>query len=150
MIPHKQLFRHKPDEGQIGDCWRTCLACLLDKRPEEVPHLYEDCWTDYQEGARKTAAYLATQGLASVECVYQAGLADVLRSVGGTNPGLHYILNGTSRAGCGHSVICCDDAIVWDPSLDDNGIVGPMEDGYYWVTWLVPLSLRRGQEGGAA
>jgi hypothetical protein len=143
MTPHKQLFRHKPEEGQIGDCWRTSIACLLDKRPEEVPHLIETCWQDHEEGRRRTAAYLATQGLASIEYAMTGDLRDVLRSVGGINPGLHYLLGGMSRTGVNHSVVCCDDAIVWDPSITDAGIIGPMDDGFYWITWLVPLALRK-------
>jgi hypothetical protein len=139
MTPHKQLFTHRPEGGQIGDCWRTCIACLLDKRPDEVPHLVED-WQDHERTVRATRAYLSTHGLDYVEYVLQADLADVLRSVGGINPGLHYILSGNSSAGCGHSVICCDDRIVHDPS--GNGIVGPMDDGYYWITWLVPAALK--------
>jgi hypothetical protein len=57
------------------------------------------------------------------------------------NPGVFYLLGGQSRTDCGHSVVCLDDAIIWDPSLTDAGIVGPMEDGYYWITVLIPLSM---------
>jgi hypothetical protein len=141
MTPHKQLFRHRPAEGQIGDCWRTTLGCLLDKAPHEVPHLIEDCWDDSARAKEKTRAWLATQGLAYIEYALDCSLETVLASVGGINPGVHYLLGGNSRNGCGHSVIACDDQIVWDPSLDDAGIVGPMEDGYYWVTFLVPSFL---------
>jgi hypothetical protein len=37
----KQLFRHKPDEGVFGDCFRTAIACILelDAIPtEDVAH----------------------------------------------------------------------------------------------------------------
>lgn len=142
MTPHKQLFNHKPEQGQIGDCWRTCLACLLDKAPADVPHLIEDCWDDAAEGKRKTEAYLSTLGLASVEVAFGGDdLQSVLSGVGGINPGVHYLLGGNSRTGVGHSVICLNDRIVWDPSLTDAGIVGPMSDGYYWVTFLIPSFL---------
>lgn len=27
--------------------------------------------------------------------------------------------------------------------LTDAGIIGPMEDGHYWVTWLIPMLLAK-------
>jgi hypothetical protein len=148
MTPHKQLIMHKPEEGRFGDCWRTCIACLLDKHPDDVPHFLES--GDALLFHKKTAEYLETQGLSKIEYVMEGALQDVLFSVGRMNPGMHYLLGGWSRTGCNHSVICCDGQIVWDPSLTDAGIVGPMDDGYYWITWLVPLFLRANREGGAA
>ena len=35
-----------------------------------------------------------------------------------------------------HTVICQGDRIVWDPSLTDAGIVGPMDNNYWFVEWL--------------
>lgn len=147
MTPHKQLHRHRPADGQIGDCWRTCIACLLDMAPGEVPHFVDGCWQDSAKSMANARAWLAGQGLAIIEYALSADLSDVLRSVGAINPGMYYLLGGNSATGVGHSVVCCDDGIVWDPSLDDAGIVGPMDDGYYWVSWLVPALLLRAGGG---
>ena len=141
MTPHKQLFRHRPDDGSIGDCWRTTFACLLDLLPEEVPHFTEHCWNDTPKANAAARAWLATRGLGFVELAYQSGLDSVLASVAACSPNTYYLLGGNSRTGVGHSVIALNDQIVWDPSLDDTGITGPMDDGYYWVTWLVPSFL---------
>lgn len=143
MRTFKQLFRHAPEAGVTGDCWRSTIACLLDMHPSEVPHFVEGCWEDGLEVKRRTKAWLATRGLSMVENAFDCDLHDVLSSVGSINPGLHYLLGGNSRNGTGHSVVCCDDQIVWDPALDNSGIVAPMDDGYYWVTWLVPAILRK-------
>ena len=48
--------------------------------------------------------------------------------MGAWNPGLYYILGGNSRHGVGHFVICANDKIVHDPSLDETGIVGEYTD----------------------
>jgi hypothetical protein len=40
-----------------------------------------------------------------------------------------------------HTVVCRGGRIEWDPSMDDAGIVGPCDDGFYWVTWLIPAAL---------
>lgn len=143
MTPNKQLFRHSPAEGLIGDCWRTCIACLLDLRPDEVPHFCADCWEDNQKATANAREFLALANLDFVEVAFQGDLDLILRGVAAANPGKFYLLAGNSKNGVGHSVICCDDRIVWDPSLDDSGIVGPMDDGYYWVTWLVPAWINR-------
>ncbi|HEV7913020.1 MAG TPA: hypothetical protein VGP22_04590 [Albitalea sp.] len=144
MIRHTQLFRHRPEEQQIGDCWRTTIACLLDKHPSEVPHFLDGCWGDARQANANTRAWLATQGLSFVEVAYQAcALESILASVSAINPDTYYLLGGNSRTGCGHSVIACNDQIVWDPSIDDAGIVGPMDDGFYWVTYLIPLLLMK-------
>ena len=40
MTPAKQLFT-EIDARPVGDCWRTCVAMLLDLPPADVPH-----WVD--------------------------------------------------------------------------------------------------------
>lgn len=149
MIEQKQLFRHHPSRGEIGDCHRTAIACLLHLRPDEVPHFGELSW-DHERNAwadpcpfqRHVTEYLASVGLAEVNVAYQDSLENVLAAQRATNPRAYYLLGGHSRTEVNHTVICCGGSIVWDPSLDDAGIVGPCQpDGLYWVTYLVPLSM---------
>lgn len=150
MIKQKQLYRHRPEQGEIGDCHRTAIACLLDLRPEDVPHFGEMNWDHESRAFREpghfnedVALYLAGQGLARVDVVYGGGdLEGVLNMQAHLNPDAYYLLGGESRTGVNHTVIGQGGAIVWDPSLDDSGIVGPCKpDGYYWITYLVPLRL---------
>lgn len=138
MTPYKQLFRHDPDNGVIGDCWRTCFACLLDMEPAHVPHFVFGHWDDAQASTKLARAWLAQRGFGFIEYPMNCDLADLLSSVAAINPGMHYMLSGTSSNGTGHSVIACDDGIVHDPAQDNSGIVGPMSDGFYWVSFLVP------------
>jgi hypothetical protein len=54
------------------------------------------------------------------------------------------VVHGTwpsQQIGTAHVVIALNDAIVWDPALDDSGIVGPADDGYYWIEFLVPAQI---------
>lgn len=53
------------------------------------------------------------------------------------NPDRLFILGGESMNGCGHSVIASPAGIEWDPSIDGSGIVGPMSDGFYWITYIM-------------
>jgi hypothetical protein len=142
MIQRKQLFLHRPAEGQYGDCHRTAIACLLDLEPDQVPHfLHDDC--DGTAFRKRVDAYLRTQGLVQVEEAFNSSLADVLLTLDSLAPHVYYLLGGKSKTGCNHTVIGCGGEIVWDPSPAEVGIVGPCSDGMYWITFLVPLRFQR-------
>lgn len=141
MTPHKQLFRHEPDKGVWGDCFRTTIACLLDLAPEDVPHF---CDNGVQQDVATSEArvWMAAMGLAFVDVPFggQDDVGAVLSFMGSANPGLHYILTGQSRTGCAHAVVCKDGKIVHDPSLTESGIVGPCEvDRVFWVSFIAKL-----------
>lgn len=140
MKYQKQAFRHKPEEGQYGDCHRTAIACLLDMPRDSVPNFGEH-YGSVEKFYKAEREFLESVGLAKVSVVYQGTLDQVLTTMGAVNPGAYYILGGTSKSGFGHSVIGRGGKIVWDPHPDEVGIVGPMDDGYYWVTYFVPGSL---------
>lgn len=138
MKPYKQLYRHKPEEGFWGDCHRTAIGCLLDLPPESVPHFMEggrDDWHKMEED------WLKEKGLKTLVVIFQADLDKVLEHLELMNPNIYGLLGGKSRTGCGHTVVICGGKIVWDPSLNDSGIIGPMDDGFYWVTYFTPISL---------
>jgi hypothetical protein len=142
VTPQKQLFRHNPSAGVYGDCHRTVIACLLDLAPGDVPHFYNASAGEGGNLQAKRDLWLSERGLAEVAMAFEgdldlAVLLTAMRSR--VPPGMHQILGGRSRNGCNHSVLVCDGAIVWDPSLDDSGIVGPCDDGYWWVSFLARL-----------
>lgn len=139
MIKRKQIFRHDPANGTFGDCHRTCIACLLDLEPEQVPH-----WgVHYHEPEKFNAMaqeFLKTQGLMFVTSAFgNCSVDDLLCSQGKINPGAYYLLTGKSARGCNHVVICLNDKIVHDPHPSDVGITGPTDEGWYWIDYLVPL-----------
>jgi hypothetical protein len=137
MTPQKQLNRHRPDEGIYGDCTRTVLACLLDVDRDTVPHFNDGVWEPEVKDA-----WLRERDLRSVHVLYPGDLHpdEVIAAVSAMNPGLYWQLSGESRTGVNHVVICKDGAVEWDTSLNDSGIIGPCDDGYYWVEFLTPLA----------
>jgi hypothetical protein len=144
VTPRKQLLRHRPEEGVYGDCHRTALACLLDLDPLEVPHfLHDNCGAT--EFNRRVDEWLASRGFCQANVAYQGTLSveQVLQIAELASPGVYCLLGGESRTGCNHTVIACDGKIAWDPSFLDSGIVGPCSDGLYWITFLLPLSMRK-------
>jgi len=139
MIEFKQLNFHRPEEGLIGDCFRTCIGCLLDMPPESVPHFTE-------LGDWKADTSLETQRLLNV-WLEQFNLRYIEYPLEATEETLqiylrHYFPDMYVHVGCsskhgGHSVIRKNEDYIWDPSKDNSGCVGPMKDGYYWIGLLV-------------
>ena len=80
--------------------------------------------------------FLRTRGLVPINVMFDAPLDRVLECLEAMNPGVYYLLGGKSRTGVNHTVVGLSGRIVHDPSLSESGIVGPCEDGYYWVTWF--------------
>lgn len=139
MTPQKQLNRHDPENGVLGDCYRTAIACLLDLKPEDVPHIHEHLGAmNMQDQQDLMSAWLRGRDLVeiTVPCDGALELQTALEVMARWSMGTHYMLTGQSRTGCNHVVICKGAEIVWDPSLNDSGIIGPCDDGYYWFGFL--------------
>lgn len=140
----KQMYKHDPENGVYGDCYRTCLATILGIARDKVPHYVSS--TDKAVWAieiqPKYVEWLSDRGLQELDIpVTGLGLEQVLdwqqsRSVFPVPS----ILTGTSSGGCNHCVVVYDGKIEHDPSLNDSGIIGPCDDGYYWVSWLIPIT----------
>jgi hypothetical protein len=138
MVPLKQKYRHNPAEGAYGDCHRTCLAMILELERDTVPNFAEHAHEQWGLWQDLVNEFLAEHGMGMFRIAFAADLDAVLHYMLQVNPGIFYILGGSSRNGTGHSVVCVNDKIIADPSLDDSGIVGPMEDGHFWIEVLVP------------
>lgn len=139
MIQQKQLFLHDPTNGVYGDCFRTVIASLLDLPAAEAPHFNADTGAfDMAEQDRLMNAWLAERKLSQVCVPFDGGfpLAELLAMMERLNPGVRFMLTGQSRTGCNHCVICLAGEIEWDPSQTDAGIIGPADDGNWWVTYL--------------
>lgn len=132
----KQLFDHEPDKKISGDCYRTAVGCILGKMPSEVPHFYEfvgDELPTGQEGRDKLRKYLDHLGLYPFQVPFDCDLKNVFHTMKSQNQDLPYLLSGESKSSCNHTVVCKNDSILWDPSKKDAGIIGPCDDGYFWV-----------------
>ena len=138
MKKYNNLIKHDPDNGTWGDCYRVCFAMILGLEPLDVPHFYEQGKNvDEVVKAKLIKDFLSTLGLVEVAIANPVeDYADILQTMAFLSPGVAFILSGESRSGCGHSVVCIDGGIFHDPS--GTGIIGPMEDGYYWVTLFSP------------
>ena len=143
---HKQRFEHKPEEGSIGDCHRTAIACILDLDPEDIPHIDVSTWNDPKAFQNHFVKELKKLGYGYFDVAYQSELHAILDFIGAINPDTYYLIGGTSSRGFGHTVVGLNNKIIHDPSpLGGEPIVGPMPDGYYWITVLVPIQFKANQ-----
>ena len=136
MTPHLQMFRHDPENGVHGDCFRTAIACLLDMAPGDVPHFNSPELIDMNAQNQLARDWLAERGLALIEFAWPAEsvtfdeLIANLRAGAGSDD-LHFMLTGQSPRGTCHVVIANGSGIVHDPHPDGGGLVGP-SDGFWW------------------
>ncbi|MCB1688565.1 MAG: hypothetical protein KDI33_08770 [Halioglobus sp.] len=143
MKPQKQKYLHCPEEGQYGDCYRTCLACLLDLDRDDVPHFVDTM--DPGEWERsvqpRVDAWLRERGFVelALPATGDCDLDTILQLI--SSRGVYTILTGTSATGCNHCVIVGPDRSIHDPGRDNPGIVGPADDGFWWLSVLVPVQM---------
>lgn len=138
-----QLFRHDPENGIYGDCHRAVIAWVLGRAVESVPHFaFDGC--DGETFHARIAAFLKPLGLLQFEIPFPAvsDPEDLISRYPLNLPGYSYILGGTSLNGVNHSVGVQNGKIAYDPGIDQPGIVGPCDDGYYWISLIVLRDLR--------
>lgn len=139
-----QSIRHDPDNGAFGDCHRAAIATVLGLTLDDVPHfLHDGC--NGEEFAQREARFLARHGLVAC-CVPFAGdsyqhVLETMLNINGED--FVCLLGGTSRSGCNHTVVCRGSEIVHDPSPVGSGVIGPCDDGFYWLTFFCRLDVSR-------
>lgn len=143
---HRQLNRHVPALGEIGDCFRTCIACFLNLHPSDVPHFSAHFYNGTEEMSKDMEAmyqkWLAERGLTLIDVVYAhkgppQELCDHIAAMNGED--FTYMLLGRSITST-HVCIYRGSALLWDPA-NSGGLTGDV-DGYYWMKILASLRCR--------
>jgi hypothetical protein len=149
MTPVEAIIKqHDPDAGQCGDCWRACIASMLDLPTEAVPHFAVDAegkMLNGEDASLKLMEFLRPLGFSYVEVPFSLAegdtVDDALTKIGAAwMRDVHWTLLGKSKRGFNHVVVCRGAKVVHDPTYGDpHGIVGPAEDGYFWGGWIAKL-----------
>ena len=142
MREQKQKYRHDLAIGHVGDCFRTSIACVLNVDRDSVPHFFEAVWNNDRSAlmAHEHLNRWLTEeghGLHFIEfpvdspslAYFKDYLENYFKDL--------YVLVGCNSKNGGHSVVMRGNHYMWDPSIDNSGCVGPMDDGYYWIGLLV-------------
>lgn len=126
------------ERRSAGDCFRACLASILELPLADVPHFFEGA----AAGTALTPAmddhiqqWFARMGLTLLFLPIMArSPAQAMAVFGGRYPTLYYVLVGQTRKGVNHAVVCCGTAVVHDPAgRSSPGLYGPQEDGFFTV-----------------
>lgn len=109
-----------------GNCFATCIACILDLRVEDVPNFCGDNPEANGEWLRATNRWLAQYGLRYIEFTYGDWVVD---SHG--VPDCHVIVSGPGPRGCDHATVWLNGKIAHDPHPSGDGILEPKFDGFF-------------------
>lgn len=117
-----------------GDCYRTAVACILERPLEEVPHN----WVDQKP---KMNEWIKGQGYRIINMCYDGKykLPDILIWCSQAFHGMHYILAGTSPRynDLDHVVICLNDQMIWDTHPNRAYISEPSTTGFWHMEIIV-------------
>lgn len=137
MTPVDMTTAHEPPNS-FGDCYRACVASLLDMRNDDVPHFFDD-YAESTDGVLahdRLTAFLRPRGLYplgfTIADEHKNHWFDCLRGL--------YILGGTTTRGTKHYVIATGrGTLVHDPHPTDKSGVGPDPDGTFCIVFFVKL-----------
>lgn len=128
MQKHDMQVFANPELKIIGDCYRTCIACLLDMHPLEVPHFMASTWGDWE-----TRKWLKPRGLMVIEMrcelVYNGWLLDR------EDIDLFHIMCGMTERGLMHAVVGRNGKVYHDPHPSRAGLLSATH-----MEFLIPLS----------
>lgn len=146
MKYHKMQIEHDPSHGQFGDCFRSCLASVLDyDDPLAVPHFFnfgaegesEDrinaVWDDVDTWLK------GQHNLQHISIPWEFdSLEELLKYTADIFRGAVFMLVGASP-NANHVVICRDGKVIHDPNPASESpyLLGPAKDGYWWTEFLV-------------
>ena len=131
MIKLTQLILHDPENDQYGDCFRTCIACLLEIEDiSSVPHFCDNTNERWVPDLNKR---LGNFGYAYIDVT---GVNNEWYREQGINT--HHVISGMGPRGTRHSVIGLNGEIVWDPHPSRDGLSCSKEE--YEHGYIIKLS----------
>lgn len=133
MQYYKQLVKHSDNEN--GDCFRTCIANMLDMHPEHVPHFFAACVSDPW---KYVTDWMKQHGRQMIFVPFHAPDAMTVRSImPHVAPDVYYMLMGEDKSGMNHAVVCINSNVEFDPSWTDVGVHRPLETGEFFVGMFI-------------
>lgn len=145
----KQLITHHPEFDDFGDCFRTCVAMILDKScPSEVPHFYNfKADKDKLVEANKAIdRYFESQGLVNIHISMTGSISfqQLMDHTKKNYSGLHFIVTVRLARGEGnHCIVCQNGQVIADPHYATQYDYEPCLDLDGGAAWGVDLIVAR-------
>lgn len=132
MKPQMMSVPHLPPE-QFGDCYRACIASILEVSIDTVPHCGARGEAHWHEEHAKLDAWLADRDMFIVfhkfDAKHTAENIELWKGVG------YHLIGGRSPRGP-HFTVGLAGVVIHDPSPLGGGLV-PDEDGTWSFGYLV-------------
>lgn len=140
------IERHNPPES-IGDCFRCCVASILELPAEAVPHWMAADWDKEEDFTwyANMQAWLAERDMAYFEMgpiPNEIHGPEWFKHIAAGGFDAYHTLSGVSPRGFRHTVVARNGTIVHDPHPDRSGLSGPGDDG-----WMYGFFILRGFRG---
>ncbi len=119
MRPVKQTILHDPANGQYGDCFRACIASLLELPINEVPHVCDGKPEGDTTWYAELSAWLAPRGLVYLEFGTGDGWAASFAAAGGET---FHVISGRSPRGHLHAIVGRNGEPFFDPHPSGAGL----------------------------
>ena len=139
----QEYCKHDPENGVFGDCWRTCIACLLHiDDPTEVPHFaHPDMSNSFDDMFSVTNAWLVKNYTCRLAMIGYPGTNGIGEIVDNWNyEKIPMMICGMSPRGLIHAVVFCDGEVVCDPNSEPLGEVGKhliCDEADQWELYLI-------------
>lgn len=142
MQPATCRIRHEPPL-KYGDCLRACIATVMDRDTEQVPH-FADLGASGEEALAHARRWLGRRNLTIATFAFPGDmpLSDVLDWMGQANPTVTWLLFGSTahpdmlHGGGDHVVVCQGGEIVHDPAWVRSSIKSATSAGI-WQIWVI-------------
>lgn len=143
MTPLKQLFMHNPESKSYGDCYRTCIASILDcTTPEDVPHIQDG--EEFSDFNARILEFLNNYDLTIIKIVFCTDEVDTILEWSKSNcPNTLFIMTAKSPrfSNIGHCVIGYNGKLIHDPHPDNTFVEDWIDDEYgISLEWIVPIN----------
>lgn len=124
MIPLPATIKTSSEKGTIGDCFRTCIASLLELKHIQVPHFHNGNYS-WDEWNLATNNWLAKFNL-RLHCDYYhveelKGVYDSIQWGHHAESPSYFIIQGEGRSGNHHSCIIGTDGFFHDTAKISEG-----------------------------
>lgn len=133
MVPFDMTIMHDPPNA-IGDCFRCCIASIMEVPPRLVPHFYEgEAFTDEtgRIGRQRLYAWLKPFGYFYFEVEFEEPMVknwiDYLDC--------HYVFSGATDRGTRHATVGYRGEMIHDPHPSRSGVMP--DDGKYLFGFIV-------------
>ena len=114
-----QEFLHDPDNNLVGDCWRACIASVLELSIDDVPHF---ALLNIRDGKKTELKFLAKHGYAIYGTYGEGEMGNHPEMMEDENEYYFAIGESPRDKNVSHQVVCYNGMIVHDPHPDKSGL----------------------------